>query len=66
MAEHDINKSRHLLKRLEGEMIFLSSIMSQMESLSSQVNFVSSGIRSTWVEISKLYKGWEQNQEEEI
>lgn len=48
MAHHDIQKSRHLLKHLEEEMIFLSTLVSQIESLSSQVQYVSSGIKRTW------------------
>ena len=51
MANHDIQKSRHLLKHLEEEMIFLSTLVSQIESLSSQVQFVSSGIKRTWSDI---------------
>jgi hypothetical protein len=47
MADHGIQKSRHLLKHLEEEMIFLSTIVSQIENLSSQVQFVSSGIKRT-------------------
>jgi hypothetical protein len=60
MADHDIQKSRHLLKHLEEEMIFLSTIVSQIESLSSQVPFVSSGIKRTWSDIEKIYEDWSQ------
>ena len=31
MADHDIQNSHHLLKRLEEDMIFLRSLMSQAE-----------------------------------
>lgn len=56
MANHDIQKSRHLLKRLEEEMNFLKSLMSQTDSLSSQVIFISSGIKKTWSEIDQVHK----------
>ena len=63
MVDHDIQKSRHLLKHLEEEMIFLSTLVSQIESLSSQVQFVSSGIKRTWSDIDCVYKRWEKDTE---
>ena len=63
MANHDIQKSRHLLKHLEQEMIFLSTIVSQIESLSSQAQFVSTGIKRTWSDIDRLHKDWKQHTE---
>ena len=63
MANHDIQKSRHLLKYLEEEMIFLSTIVSQIESLSSQAQFVSTGIKRTWSAIDRLQKDWKQHTE---
>ena len=63
MANHDIQKSRHLLKHLEEEMIFLSSIVSQIESLSSQAQFVSLGIKRTWSDIDRIHKDWKQHTE---
>jgi len=63
MAYHDIQKSRHLLKHLEEEMIFLSTIVSQIDSLSSQACFVSSGIKRTWSEIDQIHKDWKQDTE---
>ena len=63
MANHDIQKSRHLLKHLEEEMIFLRTIVSQIESLSSQAQFVSTGIRRTWSDIDRLHKDWKQHTE---
>lgn len=63
MAEHDIQKSRHLLKHLEDEMMFLSHLMVQIESLSSQVQHVSSGIKRTWTDIDRVHKNWKQNTE---
>lgn len=63
MAKHDIQKSRHLLKHLEEEMIFLSTLVSQIESLSSQVQYVSSGIKRTWFDIDKIHKNWKQHTE---
>ncbi len=63
MAHHDIQKSRHLLKHLEEEMIFLSTIVSQVESLSSQAQFVSAGIKRTWLDIDRIHKNFEQHTE---
>ena len=63
MAKHDIQKSRHLLKHLEEDMIFLSSIISQIGSLSSQGQLVSSGIKRTWSDIEKIYENWKQDTE---
>lgn len=65
MANHDIQKSRHLLKHLEEEMIFLSTIVSQIESLSSQAQFVSTGIKRTWSDIDRIHKDWKQPTENE-
>jgi CII-binding regulator of phage lambda lysogenization HflD len=63
MADHDIQKSRHLLKRLEEEMVFLSTLVSQIDSLSSQVQYVSSVIKRTWFDIAKIYKDWIEHTE---
>ena len=45
MTDLDIQKSRHLLKHLEEEMIFLSTIVSQIDNLSSQARYVSSELK---------------------
>ena len=63
MADHGIQKSRHLLEHLEEEMIFLGTLVSQIENLSSQVQFVSSGIKRTWSDIDKIYEDWTQHTE---
>ncbi len=63
MADHDIQKSRHLLKHLEEEMMFLRTLVSQIESLSHQVQFVSSGIKRTWLDIDKIHKDLIQHTE---
>jgi hypothetical protein len=63
MAEHDIQKSRHLLKHLEEEMIFLSTLVSQIEGLSSQAQYVSSGIKRTWSDIDQIHKNWKKDTE---
>lgn len=60
MTYLDIQKSRHLLKHLEEEMMFLSVLVSQIESLSSQVQFVSAVIKRTWSDIDRTYKNFEQ------
>lgn len=65
MADHGIQKSRHLLKHLEEEMIFLSTIVSQIDSLSSQARFISSGIKRTWSEIDQIHKNYKQGFENE-
>lgn len=63
MADHGIQKSRHLLKHLEEEMTFLSTIVSQIESLSSQAQYVSSGIKRTWFDIDQIHKSCKQHTE---
>lgn len=65
MVDHDIQKSKHLLKRLDEEMIFLNSLTSQVNSLSSQVILVSSNLKSTWSAIDEIYKKWEKKGKEE-
>jgi len=64
MADHDIQKSKNLLKRLNEEIIFLSSLMSQINALSSQVLYVSSNIKGTWSSIDEIHKNWEKKKEE--
>lgn len=63
MADHGIQKSRHLLKHLEEEMIFLSTLVSQIDSLSSQAHFISSGIKRTWSEIEQIHMARKQHTE---
>ena len=70
MANHDIQKSRHLLKHLEEEMIFLSTLVSQinstssqLENLSSQAQHVSFGIKKTWFDIDRIHKDWKESTE---
>ena len=62
MTNPDIQNSRHLLKRLDEEMIFLSSLMTQINSLSSQVLYVSSNIKGTWSSIDEIHKNWENKE----
>lgn len=57
MANHDIQNSQHLLKRLEEEMIFLRSLMSQAE-------VVASNLQGTWIAISVTYENWKRKTEE--
>lgn len=57
MVDHDIQNSQHLLKRLEEEMIFLRSLMSQAE-------VVSSNLQGTWTAISVTYDNWKRRTEE--
>lgn len=65
MADHDIQKSKNLLKRLDEEIIFLSSLMSQINALSSQVLYVSSNIKGTWSAIDEIYENWDKKEKEE-
>lgn len=65
MANRDIQKSRHLLKHLEEEMMFLCYLIAQMESLSFQVQHVSSGIKRTWSDIDQIHKNYKQGLENE-
>jgi hypothetical protein len=57
MANHDIQKSKQLLKRLEEEMIFLSSLMSQAQ-------IVASNLKGTWTAIDQTHKNWKRDIEE--
>jgi len=54
MADHDIQKSKQLLKRLEEEMIFLSSLMSQAQ-------IVASNLKGTWTAIDQTHKSWKRD-----
>jgi hypothetical protein len=56
MVDHDIQKSKQLLKRLEEEMIFLSSLMSQAQ-------IVVSNLKGTWTAIDQTYKNWKRDTE---
>ena len=51
MTDLDIQNSRHLLKRLDEEMIFLSSLLDQAKNLLEQTKFVASDMRLTQTEI---------------
>lgn len=57
MANHDIQKSQHLLKRLEEEMIFLGNLMSQAQ-------IVASNLKGTWTAISVTHENWKRDTEE--
>lgn len=65
MTNYDIQNSRHLLKRLDEEMIFLRSLMAQIDSLSAQALYVSSNIKGTYSSLDKLYKNWDKEANEE-
>ena len=58
MADHDIQKSQHLLKRLEEEMIFLRNLMSQAE-------VVASNLQGTWTAVSVTYGNWKRDLKED-
>jgi len=65
MADPDIQKSKHFLKSLDEDMIFLSSLMTQINSLSSQVILVSSNLRGTWNSLDTIHKNWENKEKRE-
>jgi len=54
MTDPHIQKSQHLLKRLEEEMTFLRSLMFQAE-------IVSANIKQTWTAISVTHDNWKRN-----
>jgi len=63
MADHAIQKSQHLLKTLDEEMVFLNGLMAEttdlvkkMNSLSAQVIYVSSNLKNTWNSLDKIHK----------
>lgn len=56
MADLDIHKSKHLLKRLEEEIMFLSSLMSQAQ-------MVASNLKETWGAIEQSHKQWKNSTE---
>ena len=58
MADHDIQNSHHLLKRLEEDMIFLRSLMSQAE-------VISSNLRGTWTAVDVTYGNWKRDLKED-
>lgn len=49
MVDHDIQKSKQLLKRLDEEMLFLSSLMTQARVVSSSLN-------RTWSALERMHK----------
>ena len=53
-----IQNSHHLLKRLEEEMIFLRSLMSQAE-------VVASNLQGTWTTVSVTYGNWKRDLKED-
>ena len=65
MADPAIQKSNHFLKSLDEEMMFLNTLMAQINSLSSQVLVVSSSIKRTWSAIDAIHKNWENKEKRE-
>ena len=67
MADHDIQNSQHLLKRLKEEMEFLDSLMAETQtisskttSLTSQVRFATEKLHKTWSSIHVAYESWKR------
>jgi intein-encoded DNA endonuclease-like protein len=56
MTDPNIATSQHLLKRLEEEINFLSSLM-------SQVLIVSSNLKGTWTSIKHAQENWKRDNE---
>jgi len=54
MTDHTIVISQALLKKLEGQMKCLNSLVSQMNLISSQFIYVSSGLEWTWTAIKEV------------
>jgi hypothetical protein len=57
MADHDIQKSQHLLKSLKEQMSFLNSLLSQAEILCSN-------LQGTWTAIRVTHGNWIRDIEE--
>ena len=67
MANHDIQNSQHLLKRLKEEMEFLDSLMAETQTFSSkatslthQVRFAASNLYKTWSSLHVSYESWKK------
>ena len=58
MADHDIQKSHHLLKALEEEMVSLRNLMSQAE-------VVAFNLQGTWTAVSVTYGNWKRDLKED-
>lgn len=58
MTDPDIQKSHHLLKRLDEEMNFLSSLV-------AQALFISSNLKITWNAIDAIHKNNENKESSE-
>jgi len=54
MADHDIQKFQHLLKRLEEEINFLNSLM-------AQALIVVSNLKGTWTSIQNVEENWQRD-----
>lgn len=65
MADHDIQKSKHFLKSLDEDLMFLSSLLAQINSLSTQVIFISSSLKATCDAVDKNQKSWDKKEKEE-
>lgn len=59
MADHDIQKSIHLLKRLKEEMSFLNSLV-------SQADIVCSNLQGTWTAIRVTHGNWIRDIKENV
>jgi hypothetical protein len=68
MADHDIQDYQHLLNQLNEDISFLDSIMaetqiasSKVNSLISQVRYVSSKVDRTWSSLHGVHKNWKRD-----
>ena len=68
MAKHDIQDYQHLLNQLNEDISFLDSIMaetqiasSKVNSLISQVRYVSSKVDRTWSSLHAAHENWQRD-----
>ena len=68
MAKHDIQDYQHLLNQLNEDISFLDSIMaetqiasSKVNSLISQVRYVSSKVDRTWSSLHAAHENWKRD-----
>ncbi len=68
MADHDIQDYQHLLNQLNEDISFLDGIMAQTQiasskvnSLISQVRYVSSKVDRTWSSLHAAHENWKRD-----
>ena len=68
MADHDIQDYQHLLNQLNEKISFLDDLMAQTQiasskvnSLISQVRYVSSEVDRAWSSFHVVHENWQRN-----